>query len=60
MENEIRIKGKTITYIVKGIFNLSTYSSVNAKVLLRLKNTAIPLRVRKELNENEKSCLGYG
>jgi len=26
MENEIWIKGKTITYIVKGIFNSSTYS----------------------------------
>lgn len=42
MENEIRIKGKTITYIVKGIFNLSTYSSVNAKVLLRLKKYSDP------------------
>ena len=60
MENEIWIKGKTITYIVKGIFNSSTYSSIYAKFLLGLKNTAIPLRVRKELKENEKSCFGYG
>lgn len=42
MENEIRIKGKTITYIVKGIFNSSTYSSINVKVLLRLKKYSDP------------------